>query len=55
MEAAVKRQKRDTGTTKIGVTLPTELLEKIDALADLEESNRSYLIAELLEKALKEG
>ena len=45
MSAALKRHVRSTGTANISITIPTEILEQIDTIADLDGQNRSSVSA----------
>ena len=51
----LKRHPKDTDTVRVSLTLPRTVVEQIDALADLEEANRSVTIADLLRQALKDS
>lgn len=49
---ALTRHERDTNTRAVSLTLPVVVLDAIDAVADLEGCNRSFLVAKILEDYL---
>lgn len=55
MPAKIQRQRRGTGTRRVTVTVPEDVLNEIDVTADLEGSSRSLVMSDLLENALEQG
>lgn len=49
----LKRHDRDTGTSPVTITVPTDVLDQLDALADLQGKTRSLLISDMLRTSLK--
>jgi len=52
MTSQLHRHPRNTDTQPVTITLPKDVLDRVDVLADLDQSKRSLTISTLLEKQL---